>query len=121
MLTAFGKFCRKLRIEHEAILKDMADKLGVTPAYLSAVEVGKRNIPAEWFNTITSIYALSVNEQQDLQEAIDSSIKQIKIDLDNYSERQKQTAAMFARKLSTLNDTELEKLFKIFGKSKTGG
>ena len=106
---------------HEEILKDMADKLGVTPAYLSAVEVGKRNIPAEWFNTITSIYALSVNEQQDLQEAIDSSIKQIKIDLDNYSERQKQTAAMFARKLSTLNDTELEKLFKIFGKSKTGG
>ena len=121
MLTAFGKFCRKLRIEHEEILKDMADKLGVTPAYLSSVEVGKRNIPAEWFNTITSIYALSVNEQQDLQEAIDSSIKQIKIDLDNYSERQRQTAAMFARKLSTLNDTELEKLFKIFGKSKTGG
>ena len=121
MLTAFGKFCRKLRIEHEENLKDMAEKLGVTAAYLSAVEVGKRNIPAEWFNAISNIYELSANEQQDLQEAIDSSVKQIKIDLDNYSERQKQTAAMFARKLSTLNDNELEKLFKIFDKSKMGG
>ena len=121
MLTAFGKFCRKLRIENEEILKDMAEKLGVTPAYLSAVEVGKRNIPAEWFNAITSIYALSAKEQQGLQEAIDSSTKQIKMDLDNYSERQKQTAAMFARKLSTLNNSELEKLIKFFDKSKMGG
>ena len=117
MLTAFGKFCRKLRIENEEILKDMAEKLGVTPAYLSAVEVGKRNIPVEWFNAITSTYALSAKEQRDLQEAIDSSAKQIKINLDNYSERQKQTAVMFARKLSTLNDSELEKLAKIFKNS----
>ena len=37
MLTKFGKELRKIRIEHDEILKDMADKLNVTAAYLSAV------------------------------------------------------------------------------------
>ena len=38
MLTSFGKTLRKLRIDNEELLKDMALKLGVTLAYLSAVE-----------------------------------------------------------------------------------
>ena len=42
MLTRFGKRLRTLRIEENQRLKDMADKLGVTAAYLSAVENGKR-------------------------------------------------------------------------------
>lgn len=39
MLTKFGKELRKIRIENDEILKDMADKLNVTAAYLSAVEM----------------------------------------------------------------------------------
>ena len=38
MLTSLGKFLRKLRIDRGEILKDMADKLGVTVSFLSAVE-----------------------------------------------------------------------------------
>lgn len=44
-LTEFGKFSRKLRIDNGELLKDMAIKLNVTVSYLSAVEIGKRNIP----------------------------------------------------------------------------
>ncbi len=44
-VTEFGKFSRKLRIENDELLRDMANKLGVTASYLSAVEIGKRNIP----------------------------------------------------------------------------
>lgn len=45
MLTRFGKQLRKLRIDREERLKDMADRLNVTTAYLSAVENGKRTVP----------------------------------------------------------------------------
>jgi len=38
MLTSLGQFLRKLRLERGEILKTMADKLGVTSAFLSAVE-----------------------------------------------------------------------------------
>ena len=45
MLTEFGKCLRKIRIDKAELLKDMAEKLQVTSAYLSAVEHGKREIP----------------------------------------------------------------------------
>ena len=42
MITRFGKELRKIRIDHGEILKDMAEKLQVTPSFLSSVEVGKK-------------------------------------------------------------------------------
>ena len=116
MLNAFGKFSRKLRIEHNEVLKDMAKKLGVTSAYLSAVEVGKRNIPTEWFESISVNYNLSRIEQDCLRKSIDSSIKQLKIDLENYNEMQRETAAVFARKLEELDEQDIKKLFEVFNK-----
>ena len=52
MLTDFGKELRKIRIDNNEFLKDMANKLGVTVSYLSAVENGKRDIPDEWLDKI---------------------------------------------------------------------
>lgn len=62
MTTAFGKFCRKLRIDNDEIMKDMAEKLGVTASYLSAIEKGKRTIPTDWAEQIAKHYELT--EQQ---------------------------------------------------------
>ena len=41
MLTSLGIFLRKLRLEQREVLKYMADKLGVSASFLSAVENGK--------------------------------------------------------------------------------
>lgn len=68
MLTRFGKELRKIRIEHDEILKDMADKLNVTAAYLSAVENGNRKIPDSWVNIITEEYGLSDEVSEHLAE-----------------------------------------------------
>ena len=42
-VTEFGKFSRKLRIENDELLRDMANKLGVTASYLSAEEIYQKN------------------------------------------------------------------------------
>ena len=51
MLTSLGTFLRKIRINKGEILRDMATNLGVSSAFLSAVENGKkknaRNMVAE--------------------------------------------------------------------------
>ena len=44
-VTTFGKVLRKLRIDHSEILGDMAKKLKISPAYLSAIENNGRVIP----------------------------------------------------------------------------
>ena len=42
MITSLGTFLRKLRLAKGEILKDMAECLGVSSAFLSAVENGKK-------------------------------------------------------------------------------
>ena len=52
MLTSFGCYLRKLRIDTGYLLKDLASYLCVTSSYLSAVEMGKRRIPDDWAEII---------------------------------------------------------------------
>ena len=65
-LTEFGKFLRKLRIDNEELLKDMAIKLNTTPAFLSMVETGRRSIPKKWEEEIEKIYSLSLIQKEEL-------------------------------------------------------
>ena len=44
-MTPFGDRMRKLRSERGITLKEMAEALGVSSAYLSALEHGKRGRP----------------------------------------------------------------------------
>ena len=41
-LSDFALFCRKIRLDNNQILKEMAESLGVSSSYLSAVENEKR-------------------------------------------------------------------------------
>ena len=47
-MTPFGRKLRELRALRQVTLKDMAAELGVSAAYLSALEHGKRGVPA-WY------------------------------------------------------------------------
>lgn len=39
MATNYGKVLRKIRVDRDELLKDMAGKLGITSAYLSSIEM----------------------------------------------------------------------------------
>lgn len=112
MLTAFGKFCRKLRIDNGDLLKDMANSLGVSAAYLSAVEVGKRNVPEDWVSRIAEIYGLAENELNEMKEAYEQTITQVKIDLSGDSPNRRQTAMVFAREFKEFDDEGLAELLE---------
>ncbi len=47
-MTPFGQKLRELRDKKQVSLKDMASEIGVSSAYLSALEHGKRGKPA-WY------------------------------------------------------------------------
>ena len=110
MLTEFGKALRKIRRDTQQLLRDMADKLGVSSAYLSAVETGKRRIPQDWVSKIASIYSLSCEEQADLQSAADNSVFDVTISLVNASEQKRNAVLSFARALDGLNDEDLKRI-----------
>ena len=108
MLTELGKYLRKLRIDNQEVLRDMAQKLEVSPAYLSAVEIGKRNIPAGWIPQIISMYSLSKNEAEELKNAAERSVQELRISLSNISDQKKDTVLSFAKALDGLSDNDLK-------------
>jgi transcriptional regulator with XRE-family HTH domain len=120
MLTLFGKFCRKLRIDRGELLKDMADKLGVTPSYLSAVETGIRNVPKDWFEKISSIYALNEKDRAALHNAIHNSQLTIKFNLKELKNDEKELVLAFARELKSLNDEDKKRIQSILNLNRGG-
>ena len=117
MLTEFGKALRKIRIEREELLKDMATALGVSPAYLSAVETGKRRIPDDWVEKISVHYHLSQNERTDLSQAAENSAYEVKISL-QASEAKRGAVLTFARALDHLSDEDLKRIMQSMRKGK---
>lgn len=116
MLTAFGKFSRKLRIDKQQILRDMAKNLGVTSAYLSAVELGKRPVPSTWESKLAEAYNMSNTMVIKLKKSIQDSAKDIRINLDSTNENQRDAAFMFARKINELDDRSIKEISEIINK-----
>ena len=121
MLSPFGKFCRKLRLERGELLLDMAKKLQVQSSYLSSVEVGRKSVPESWKDEIAKLYNLNIDEKKALEEAIDESIRQIKINMENRSDTDRQFLLAFARKLDDLELSEKESILKILQNNKKSG
>lgn len=116
MVTIFGKFLRKLRIERDMVLKDMAKILDVSSAYLSSIELGKRAIPSSFLNKLISEFKISPSEAIDVEKMIASS-QPLKIKVDNVDERSKETILAFARNFNNLNDEDKDLIQKIMEKN----
>ena len=113
MYTKFGEFMRVLRIKHHEIMGDIADMLGVSLPFLSAVENGKRNVPADWVDKIVSHYNLSPEDTQELLEAIEQSKTQIKLDLKSSVFFQRTAALQFARSFDNMDEDTAKRIIEL--------
>ncbi|EKZ6404524.1 helix-turn-helix transcriptional regulator [Klebsiella aerogenes] len=113
MVTSFGKTLRKLRIDRGMVLKNMADILGVSSAYLSAIELGKRAIPDSLVNTVATAFGLSGQEINDLKRQAEISQPSLKVDLSDAEDQNKELMLVFARKFKDLSPEQLDKLNKM--------
>ena len=76
-LTDFGKFIRKYRIDKGLVLKQMADALEVSSAFLSGVETGSKPLPIDIEKKIASLFPFTKEEKQSLYQAADKTRKQV--------------------------------------------
>jgi transcriptional regulator with XRE-family HTH domain len=113
MLTNLGRLLRKIRIDHGEILKNMADRFGVTASYLSSVENGKCPIPGAWERIILSDYSLDESQRSELRRAIIESATSIKLDVSAAGYANKEISFDFARKVADLPDEKLQEIKRI--------
>lgn len=121
-MTQLGITLRRIRFERQELLKDMAAKIHVSSAFLSAVETGKKRVPANFVEKINNAYRLSKAEQDELAQAAEQSVQEMKLDLSNTTPAQHQAALSFAKALNGLTDEDVSRIMRVFdqGKKKRG-
>ena len=119
MRTSIGEFLRKLRITRNGVLlKDMAMDLGVSSAFLSAVESGKKKFPSEWFTKIQEVYCLNDDELKDLKEAVAETNRMVEISLERLPLSSQKLAISFARNLDYIDKETAELFCRLLEKKK---
>ena len=111
--TSFGEFVRILRIKHHEVMGDMAKMLEVKIPFLSAVENGRKNVPADWIDKIANHYGLTIKENDELQKAVEESRTQDKIANKDSGINQRRAAMQFARSFDELDDDTAIKILKL--------
>jgi transcriptional regulator with XRE-family HTH domain len=116
MLTEFGKEIRKLRIDLGITLFEMARSTGVSSAFLSAMENGKKSVPDEYVDVLAEQYEHVRNAKAFFLRLADQTKKEVRINLAESNNSANELATAFARNFSELSDEQVAKIKSILNK-----
>lgn len=111
----FEDLIKEIRLNNNENMADMAEWLGVSLPFVSAVENGKKKIPESWFEKISQHYDLSKKQKKELEDSILETQSQIKLDLSNLNENQRKMTIQFQRSFEKIDDETAKKIYKILG------
>ena len=113
-MTPFGAKLRELRAARGVSLKTMAEAIGVSGAYLSALEHGKRGAPT-WYlvQRIITYFNVIWDEAEELERLAHDSDPRITVDTAGLSPRATQLANRLARHIRTLGEPEIAALLAL--------
>jgi transcriptional regulator with XRE-family HTH domain len=110
-LTDFGKEVRKIRIDRNQLLKDMAAELEISSAFLSALETGRKQVPPGFVDRLALAYDLDEETVGRLHAIVSKSRTDFAIRLTKHATQdQREAAAVLARRFPGLNDQTVQKI-----------
>lgn len=109
--TEIGKALRRLRIDKDERLLDMAERLEKTSAFISAVETGRKSPPGGFEELVIRAYRLAGDAAEKLRQAADRSRKAFTLRGD--TQLQRDTFGQMARRMHNLSDDELSQILSI--------
>lgn len=119
-MTPFAEAVRKLRETKGVTQKEMAYALGVSPAYLSALEHGKRGKPS--FNLLQRIagyFNIIWDDADELFRLADHSAPRVVVDTTGLPQRYTALANTLAREIRNLPPAVIEELENVLQKSRS--
>jgi len=116
-MTPFGQKIRQIRRAKNVSLKEMAEGVGVSSAYLSALEHGKRGTPT-WamVQRIIAYFNIIWDEAEELQRLAEISNPRIVIDTAGLDPKATEFANRLSTDISRVDVTVLEDLILMLAK-----
>jgi len=112
-MTPFGQKLRAIRAARGLALKDMAAGLQVSPAYLSAMEHGRRGKPSRRFvHRVCQFLGIIWDEAEELQALADLSHPRVVVDTAGLSVKATLIANLLAERISDLDEAKLDRLLQ---------
>ena len=107
-MTPFGAKVRELRKQRKVSMKDMADAIGVTPAYLSALEHGHRGLPS-WYlvQRIIAYFNVIWDEAEEITRLARLSHPRVVVDTSGLSPAATELANKLADNIASMSDEEI--------------
>jgi transcriptional regulator with XRE-family HTH domain len=109
-MTPFGMKIRELRKQRGVSMKDMARAIGVTPAYLSALEHGHRGLPS-WYlvQRIIAYFNVIWDEAEDIARLARISHPRVVVDTSGLSPKATELANRLAEQIAGLDDAQIDR------------
>lgn len=110
-MTPFGQKMRELRKRQGVTQKQMARALGVSSAYLSALEHGHRGRPS-WYlvQGINQFFNLIWDEAEEIERLANLSHPRVAIDTVDLSAEATELANLLASRMSRLSDDQIRSI-----------
>ena len=116
-MTPFGARLRDLRQARGMTMKEMAAAIDVSPAYLSALEHGKRGRPSwDLLQRIIGHLNIIWDEAEELERLAGLSHPRVVVDTEGLGPKATELANRLARSIGRLDEATLDRLLDILGK-----
>lgn len=113
-MTPFGQAVRRLRAERGVTQRQMAKAVGVSPAYLSALEHGNRSEPSwEFVQRVIGYFNIIWDEAEELQRLGGLSRPKVTIDTSGLSPKATEIANRLAASIERLDAATLDEIGRL--------
>lgn len=110
-MTPFGEAIRKLRHERQISQRQMARDLGVTPAYLSALEHGHRSKPNwQFVQNVIGYFNVIWDEAEELMQLAGLSDPKITVNTSGLSKEATEITNLMAKHIKILETSDFDQI-----------
>lgn len=121
-MTPFGEAIRRLRAERGVTQRQMASAIGVSPAYLSALEHGNRSEPSwEFVQRVIGYFNIIWDEAEELQMLAGLSRPKVVIDTSGLTPKATEVANKLATAIGRLDATTLQEIEALIDRGNSAG
>lgn len=111
--TPFGRVLAEIRFKEDERMVDMAKSIGVSTSFLSALELGRKQVSKDLIGKLFSAYDIDESKKDEIRELAAMSGTSIRLNLEGASDQKREFVSNLSKKLAELDDDVIAQLQEV--------